>query len=246
MGNQTARRGNVFGIVGCSLGIGTMLIDFSVKLSIAQFAPILAAVAAGAVVGSSIARSVAFTSLPELVAAFHSFVGIAAVMVSLASFMNGVILPPTDAHALDAMHLGSIYIGTFLGGITFTGSLVAFGKLRNLLSSAALTFPGLQHVNVALFGANAAGMAAFMTWPLDMGTGLSLIGLNATLSFIQGYLLTAAIGGADVPVAITVLNSYSGWALAAEGFMLDNTLALLSVLWLVLRVLSSPTSCASR
>ncbi len=224
--NETARKGNTFGVVGCSIGIGATLISFANTISVAQYAPIIGALALGGAVGSSVAKSVEFTSLPELVAAFHSFVGIAAVLVSIASFMNGLAIPMGDHGSLDALHKSSIYVGTFLGGITFTGSLVAFGKLRNLLGSAALNFPGMHQLNLGLALTNLGGFMYFMTAPLDMGTGLAVLGLNTTLSFIQGYILTAAIGGADVPVAITVLNSYSGWAMAAEGFMLENTLCI--------------------
>lgn len=224
--NQTARRGNTLGIVGSSLGIGATLISFAPYISVAQYAPIIGALALGGVVGSTIAKNVEFTSLPQLVAAFHSFVGIAAVLVSIASFMNGFYIPMGEHGSLDNLHKSSIYIGTFLGGLTFTGSLVAFAKLQNLMTSAPLAFSGVQRFNAGLALANAAGLVAFMTMPLTLNSGLALLGFNAALSFTFGYIFTASIGGADVPVAITVLNSYSGWAMAAEGFMLGNTLCI--------------------
>ncbi len=221
---STSRMGNTFGIVGTSVGIVSTLVSFLPSIPIAHMAAIIGAMGAGGVIGTSIAKKVEFTDLPQLVAAFHSFVGIAAVAISIASFMNGYA--HFDEDAMGNVHKAAIYIGTFLGGITFTGSLVAFGKLQGFLSSAPLSFPGMNQVNIALAASNTAGLLYFMSTPAVLSTGLYLLSANSILSFIQGYILIGGIGGADVPVAITVLNSYSGWAMAAEGFMLNNNLCL--------------------
>ena len=221
---STSRMGNTFGIVGTTVGIVSTLISFLPGIPPAHMVAILSAMGVGGAIGTTIAKKVEFTDLPQLVAAFHSFVGIAAVAVSIASFMNGY--SHFDHDAMGSVHKSAIYLGTFLGGITFTGSLVAFGKLQGFLSSAPLRFPGMNQFNIAIAGANAAGLVYFMATPAVLTTGLALLSANSLLSFVQGYILIGGIGGADVPVAITVLNSYSGWAMAAEGFMLQNNMCL--------------------
>lgn len=117
----------------------------------------------------------------------------------------------------------ALFLGTYIGGVTFSGSLVAYGKLQGFLSSAPLMLPGRHLINGGLLAGNAVAMAAFYMDPSMMG-GLGLLGTSAALSTVMGVTLTSAIGGADMPVVITVLNSYSGWALCAEGFMLNNNL----------------------
>lgn len=117
----------------------------------------------------------------------------------------------------------ALFLGTFIGGVTFSGSLVAYGKLQGVLSSSPLHLPGRHLLNSGLLAGNVLAMAAFYMDPSMMG-GLGLLGATAALSTTMGVTLTAAIGGADMPVVITVLNSYSGWALCAEGFMLNNNL----------------------
>lgn len=117
----------------------------------------------------------------------------------------------------------ALFLGTYIGGVTFSGSLVAYGKLQGVLSSAPLLLPGRHVLNAGLLAGNALAMAAFYMDP-SLTVGLGLLGTTAALSTAMGVTLTAAIGGADMPVVITVLNSYSGWALCAEGFMLNNNL----------------------
>merc|ERR1711874_256838 len=115
------------------------------------------------------------------------------------------------------------FLGTFIGGVTFTGSLIAYGKLNGNLSSNPLMLPGRHALNAGLLAANAGAMGYFLVDP-SLSVGLAMLGTTATLSGVMGVTLTMAIGGADMPVVITVLNSYSGWALCAEGFMLNNNL----------------------
>jgi len=164
---------------------------------------------------------VAITDLPQLVAAFHSLVGLGAVGISVASYIAGA--PTLDADPLGVVKKTSIFLGTFIGGVTFTGSLTAFGKLQGLLASKPLLLPGRNAINAALAGVNLPAMYAFMT-TADPTVGLACLGVSTASSFAFGGHATASIGGADMPVVITVLNSYSGWALCAEGFMLANDL----------------------
>jgi NAD(P) transhydrogenase len=165
----------------------------------------------GGAIGTLIGRRVAVTELPQTVAGFHALVGLAAVTTSVASFMIG--LHPSN------LHLVASYLGTFIGGITFTGSIAAFLKLSGY-KTKGWNLPYGQYLNPPLAIANILGLYALVAGPHAIGL-LALF--NATLtSFALGWNITNSIGSADMPVAITVLNSYSGWALCAEGFMLNN------------------------
>merc|ERR1719226_78874 len=145
----------------------------------------------------------------------------AAVLTCVATYIDHF---PTFATAADAtMIKTSLFLGTFIGGVTFTGSLVAYGKLQGVLNSAPLMLPGRHALNGGLLAGNVGAMAYFLMDP-SFTAGISMLGTTAALSSIMGVTLTMAIGGADMPVVITVLNSYSGWALCAEGFMLNNNL----------------------
>jgi H+-translocating NAD(P) transhydrogenase len=216
---KTARLGNALGMLGVSGGVVATIGALQPNpMLLAQMA-IMGAT--GGVIGNSIAQRVAITDLPQLVAAFHSFVGLAAVLTSIGSYAADV-----DHFANDPMgnvEKVSIFAGNFLGGVTFTGSLVAFGKLQGMLSSKPLNLPAKNALNIAM-GLGSAGLGVlFMTYPAAaVGLG-SLVGTTA-LSAGLGAHMTASIGGADMPVVITVLNSYSGWALCAEGFIFNNDL----------------------
>ncbi|KAI4953005.1 hypothetical protein J4E86_006543 [Alternaria arbusti] len=212
----TARRGNFLGILGVFSGFLASLaaVGFSSDV-LTQFAG-LATV--GTVAGLMIGRRITPTSLPQTVAALHSVVGLAAVLTSIGSVLG-------HSGDISTLHMVSAYLGVLIGGVTFTGSIVAFLKLAAKMSSKPLALPGRHLINSTLLGANLATMGAFLTY----APGAPLIGAaclvgNAALSFVKGYTTTAAIGGADMPVVITVLNAYSGFALVAEGFMLDNPL----------------------
>ncbi|KAI4642532.1 uncharacterized protein J4E78_010215 [Alternaria triticimaculans] len=212
----TARRGNFLGILGVFSGFLASLaaVGFSSDV-LTQFAG-LATV--GTLAGLMIGRRITPTSLPQTVAALHSVVGLAAVLTSIGSVLG-------HSGDISTLHMVSAYLGVLIGGVTFTGSIVAFLKLAAKMSSKPLALPGRHLINSTLLGANVATMGAFLTY----APGAPLIGAaclvgNAALSFVKGYTTTAAIGGADMPVVITVLNAYSGFALVAEGFMLDNPL----------------------
>ncbi|CAN7989407.1 unnamed protein product, partial [Ixodes hexagonus] len=175
----------------------------------------------GAGIGLLVAKKIEITDLPQLVAAFHSLVGMAAVLTCLATYMVDYSTFATD----DAANVikAALFLGTYIGGVTFSGSLVAYGKLQGLLNSAPLLLPGRHLLNSGLLAANIGAMAYYFMDD-SMTVGLGCLGTTAALSTLMGFTLTSAIGGADMPVVITVLNSYSGWALCAEGFMLNNNL----------------------
>ncbi|KAL1676988.1 NAD(P) transhydrogenase beta subunit-domain-containing protein [Schizophyllum commune] len=212
----TARHGNILGMLGVGSGILTSLaaVGFPPEVLV-QFA---ALAAIGGTFGTIIGRRTSATELPQMVAALHSVVGLAAVLTSIGS----VVADPAHASTL---HLVTAYLGVVIGGITFTGSIVAFLKLAAKMSSRPLALPGKHLINSGILGLNAATMAAFIaSAPAAPVTAAAFLGASTLLSFIQGFTTTAAIGGADMPVVITVLNAYSGFALVAEGFMLDNPL----------------------
>merc|ERR1712193_553207 len=179
------------------------------------------AAGAGGLIGTAIAKKIEITDLPQLVAAFHSLVGMAAVLTCVATYIDHFPGFATDPAA--TMIKASTFLGTFIGGVTFTGSLIAYGKLNGNLNSNPLMLPGRHALNAGLLAANAGAMGYFLASP-DYNVGLSMLGATSSMGALMGVTLTMAIGGADMPVVITVLNSYSGWALCAEGFMLNNNL----------------------
>merc|ERR1719409_287988 len=177
--------------------------------------------AGGGLLGTGIAKKIEITDLPQLVAAFHSLVGMAAMLTCFATYLDHYPGFATDPAA--TMIKSALFLGTYIGGVTFTGSLIAYGKLNGNLNSNPLMLPGRHALNGGLLAANAGAMGYFLMTP-ELGMGLGMLGTTAALSSVMGVTLTMAIGGADMPVVITVLNSYSGWALCAEGFMLNNNL----------------------
>ncbi|EXJ87689.1 hypothetical protein A1O1_04613 [Capronia coronata CBS 617.96] len=214
----TARTGNLLGILGVFAGIIASLgaVGFSPDV-LAQFGAIAAI---GGIIGALIGRRITPTELPQTVAALHSVVGLAAVLTSVGSVL-------ADVSEISTLHMVTAYLGVLIGGITFTGSIVAFLKLAGRMSSRPTVLPGRHLVNASLLAANAGTMGAFVTMaPGAPAVAAVCLSANTALSFAQGFTTTAAIGGADMPVVITVLNAYSGFALVAEGFMLDNPLLL--------------------
>lgn len=223
---ETARTGNFLGMAGVGLGIAATTTD----MTIAGAGPVAFQQAGllgglGAAIGTGLASKVGPTELPQTVAAFHSLVGIAAMAGAAGEYLG-------NSGDLAVGTLSSIYLATFIGGVTFSGSLVAFGKLSGMMDSAPLQLPGRDQLNLAMLGACTLGMAAFLSPELSSSLlsmdaeslRLASLGMAAAVSTVLGWHLTASIGGADMPVVITVLNSYSGWALCAEGFLLQNPL----------------------
>ncbi|QDS76882.1 hypothetical protein FKW77_003739 [Venturia effusa] len=213
----TARRGNLLGIVGVGTGI-------LASLAAAGFSPEMLAqlgglAILGSLVGARIGLRISPTELPQTVAALHSVVGLAAVLTSIGMVMAHI---ETD---ISILHMVTGYLGVLIGGVTFTGSVVAYLKLAGRMSSKPLKLRGRHAINSSMLAANVGTMGAFLTLaPGSPMIAAAALSANAALSFLKGYTTTAAIGGADMPVVITVLNAYSGFALLAEGLMLSNPL----------------------
>ncbi|MFK8186339.1 MAG: Re/Si-specific NAD(P)(+) transhydrogenase subunit beta, partial [Phormidesmis sp.] len=216
---ETAKRGNLYGIIGMALAIGATAIG----AGITNYAALVAVIIPGVVIGAFLASRVEMTEMPELVAVLHSFVGLAAVLVGIGNYLqpeSGLI------GAEETIHMIEIYVGVFIGAVTFTGSVVAFGKLRAIISSKPLTLPGRHLLNLGLLVGTVA--LGFVFMGAEGTAGLpALLGMCA-LAGLLGMHLVAAIGGADMPVVISMLNSYSGWAAAAAGFMLSNDLLIVT------------------
>ena len=217
---ETARRGNIYGIVGMTIAIAATF--FSGKIE--NFQLLVPLMLGGAVIGAVLAKRVEMTSMPELVVILHSFVGLAAVLVGMASFLD-------PSHDLlegvnRLIHDVEILLGVFIGGVTFTGSVVAFGKLRGSLSGKPLLLPGRHFINLAMVGGSVWLGSEFLNQGHD-AAWISLLIVTA-ISLVLGVHLIVAIGGADMPVVVSMLNSYSGWAAAAAGFMLKNDLLIIT------------------
>merc|ERR1712110_439840 len=215
----TARLGNALGMIGVSTGVAATLGLLQPNPEVLTQMALVAA--AGGGLGTTIAKKIEITDLPQLVAAFHSLVGMAAMLTCFATYLDHYPGFATDPAA--TMIKSALFLGTYIGGVTFTGSLIAYGKLNGNLNSNPLMLPRRHAINGGLLAANAGAMGYFLMTP-ELGMGLGMLGTTAALSSVMGVTLTMAIGGADMPVVITVLNSYSGWALCAEGFMLNNNL----------------------
>ncbi|TXT07406.1 hypothetical protein VHUM_03126 [Vanrija humicola] len=214
----TARFGNTLGILGVFIGLLTAVL--SVHFTKEQLGQLAALTVVGGGAGLLIGRRVSPMALPQTVAALHSVVGLAAVLTSIAC-----VLEPHGHGEVNSLYLTTAFLGVLIGGVTFTGSLVAYGKLAGKMSSRPLRLPGRHLINTSLLAANTATFGAFLTLgPASPVIAAGCLAGNTLLSFIGGYTTSAAIGGADMPVLVTVLNAYSGFALVAEGFMLDNML----------------------
>ena len=217
---ETARKGNIYGILGMALAILATFASGEVE----NFKLLIPLMLGGAVIGAVLAKRVEMTSMPELVAILHSFVGLAAVLVGVVSFIDPSDIELTGTNKL--IHEIEILLGVFIGGVTFTGSVVAFGKLRGSLSGKPMLLPGRHLLNLGMLGASIWLGAQF----IDQGHDQALISLLIVMgiSFVLGVHLIVAIGGADMPVVVSMLNSYSGWAAAAAGFMLKNDLLIIT------------------
>ena len=214
----TARRGNAYGLIGMGVAIVATLMHSQVN----AYANLLLALVIGSGIGAMMAARVAMTAMPELVALLHSFVGLAAVLVGYASYLGG--------HGADeggrAILLTEIFIDVFIGALTFTGSIVAFLKLRGSLSGKPLLLPGRHALNLAMCVASVGLGVAFASAPET--TGLTWLLIMSAIAGVLGVHLVVAIGGADMPVVVSMLNSYSGWTASAAGFMLSNDLLIVT------------------
>jgi len=225
---ETARPGNLLGMAGVTFGLAATTADMSVAgASTVAFEQTALLAGLGTAIGGVLSNGVGPAQLPQTVAAFHSLVGIAAMAGAAGEYFANVGETPTGT-------LLAIYLATFVGGITATGSMIAYGKLSEMLSSKALNLPGRDFLNLGMLSISAFGMALFLNPSLGgfdavvnmdpESIRLASLETVGALSALLGLNLVASIGGPDMPVVITVLNSYSGWALVAEGFMLGNPL----------------------
>ncbi|WP_374764086.1 NAD(P)(+) transhydrogenase (Re/Si-specific) subunit beta [Yunchengibacter salinarum] len=216
---ETSRRGNIAGILGMTIAVVTTVLN----PGIVSYDWIIGAVAVGGIVGYVIARRIAMTAMPQLVAAFHSLVGLAAVLVASAAFLNpgafGIVGADGGITVASKVEMS---LGAAIGAITFSGSIIAFLKLQGLMSGTPIMLPARHWINGLMGLAIIALIAAFSADMALIGGGMEFWVLVA-LSFIIGFLLIIPIGGADMPVVVSMLNSYSGWAAAGIGFTLANT-----------------------
>ena len=217
---ESARQGNLFGIAGMTLAIGATLLAFTPT----SYGLVLGVMAIGGAAGSTLAARVEMTAMPQLVAILHSFVGLAAVLVGFASFLE-----PAGhfSGAEKVVHDIEVFLGVLIGAVTFTGSVAAFGKLQGILSSRPLTLPGRHLINLAI-GIACIWLGILFIGADSLGAGIWPLLIMTGLAFIFGLHMVLAIGGADMPVVISMLNSYSGWAAAATGFMLANDLLIVT------------------
>ena len=213
---ETSRQGNLFGILGMLIAIGVTFL--SVGNFSAGFLYVLGFLVIGGSVGSFIAYKIPMTAMPELVAGFHSLVGLAAVFVAISAFLNPEVFNLGSPGNIKIASLVEMSLGAAIGAITFTGSIIAFLKLRGIMSGSPITFTGQHYLNLTL-GLILLGLIFY----LCKTQGDIWFWTIIIISFLLGVLLIIPIGGADMPVVISMLNSYSGWAAAGIGFTLENT-----------------------
>lgn len=214
---ETASRGNFYGMLGMAIAIVATLADSSVV----AYVPLIGAVAVGTAIGYGMATRVAMTAMPELVALLHSFVGLAAVLVGYAHYLG-----EAQVHPGHTVLLVEIFLDVFIGAITFTGSVIAFLKLRGSMSGNALVLPGRHMLNLA---ALVIGLGLVIPFASASGaSGMTYLFIMTVVAGLLGVHLVMAIGGADMPVVVSMLNSYSGWTAAAAGFMLENDLLIVT------------------
>ena len=213
---ESAKRAVWFGIVGMALAVGATIFGPQVEIT----PELILLIAVGSVIGLVVARRVEMTGMPQLVAALHTFVGAAAVFIGI----NSHIAPPAGlAGAELIIHEVEIFLGVFIGAVTTTGSIIAFGKLSGMLDGKPLTLPGRNILNlIAVLGCVWLG-GMYLNQPADW-----TLYLMTAIALIFGAHLVMAIGGADMPVVVSMLNSYSGWAAAATGFLLGNDLLIVT------------------
>ncbi|MDR2671725.1 MAG: Re/Si-specific NAD(P)(+) transhydrogenase subunit beta [Coriobacteriales bacterium] len=240
--HETSRRGNILGAIGMAIALifiiaGTVMGTFNVVDTnfgwqsieiVTAAAPswaiiaIAIALAGGAAIGILKALKVEMTGMPELIALFHSFVGLAAVLVGWTSYVESAA-----SDHFDALHSGELFVGVFIGAVTFTGSIIAYLKLSAKIKSAPLMLPGRNILNLGALVAFFVLTVLFVLNPAG-AAGLGLLSVMTLLALLLGLHLVASIGGGDMPVVVSMLNSYSGWAAAAAGFTLENDLLIIT------------------
>lgn len=219
---ETARRGNIYGMLGMLIAVLATIFGSQVY----SYEVLTVMMIIGAIIGTTVALRVQMTGMPQLVAMLHSFVGLAAVLVGFANYLD----PMAASHYAGTekiIHDVEIYLGVLIGAVTFTGSVVAFGKLQGIIGSRPLLLPARHFMNL--------GLAIACIWlgvefihPDTFANGLIPLSIMTVIALIFGVHMVMAIGGADMPVVVSMLNSYSGWAAAAIGFMLGNDLLIIT------------------
>lgn len=223
---KTAQRGNTMGAIGMGIALFVTMIIVAFSSEVGPAPAIilmLVALAIGAVIGIYKARHVQMTQMPELVAMLHSFVGAAAVIVGFTSFLTN---PGADSPD-NAFHMGEVGLAIFIGAMTFTGSIVAYGKLSGKMSGKPLTLPGRNWINLGIVVVSVA-LIVWLIFTRGVAAGLIPLILLTILSLVLGAHLVLAIGGGDMPVVVSMLNSLSGWAAAMAGFTLGNDLLIIT------------------
>ncbi|RFS83491.1 Re/Si-specific NAD(P)(+) transhydrogenase subunit beta [Actinomadura spongiicola] len=227
--HESARLGNTYGMLGMAVAlIATVALTIDGDIGLPAFGLLVAAVVVGGLIGLNRAKAVEMTAMPELIALLHSFVGLAAVLVGWSGYLH-VEHHPDGEEAVKlaredmlGIHSAEVFIGVFIGAVTLTGSVVAFGKLSGKLKSAPLMLPGKNALNVAALVAFVALTVVFVIEPDPW----ALVAVTV-VALLLGWHLVASIGGGDMPVVVSMLNSYSGWAAAASGFLLGNDLLII-------------------
>lgn len=217
---ETAKRGVLYGIVGMIIALAATVLGQSTG----GLVYILIAVSIASVIGVALSRKVEMTAMPQLIAILHSFVGLAAVLVGFGSYLD------PEAQALTGasrnIHMVEVYIGIFIGALTFTGSIIAWGKLDGKIRSKALIYPGRHLINIILILVTIVVGVLFTN--ADGTEGMMYLYIMTGIGSFIGIMMVMAIGGGDMPVVVSMLNSYSGWAAAAAGFMLGNDLLIVT------------------
>ena len=213
---ETSRRGNFFGIMGMAIAVSVTIL--SVGNFSTGFLYLVVFLLIGGSIGAFIAFKIPMTAMPELVAGFHSLVGLAAVFVAISAFLNPEVFGLGTAGSIKIASLIEMSLGASIGAITFTGSIIAFLKLRGIMSGSPITFLGQHYLNL-LLGLSLVGLIYYLCVMQSNNLFWTII----AISFLVGILLIIPIGGADMPVVISMLNSYSGWAAAGIGFTLENS-----------------------
>ncbi len=225
---ETSRRGNCYGMAGMTIAVGATILGLAHRElaggALAALAPLAGALLAGTIVGALLAARVKMTQMPELVAILHSFVGLAAVLVGFANYLE----PGAQFTGAErTIHLVETYLGILIGAVTFSGSVIAFGKLSGRIGGKPLLLPARHWLNLAALLA-AAALGWRFVGAQGVAAGLPPLGAMTALALAFGLHMVFAIGGADMPVVVSMLNSYSGWAAAATGFMLSNDLLIIT------------------
>ena len=218
---ETARRGNLYGIIGMVLALAAT----AAKMDAGGWPLFAAVLIPGMLIGAFLASRVQMTSMPELVAILHSFVGMAAVLVGFATYLDPNA--PTISGGEHSLHIGEIFIGVCIGSVTFTGSVIAFLKLRGSIGGKPFMLPGRHMLNLVMLIVTIGLGVAFFMAPTPASGQLPML-IATVITGILGVHFIMAIGGADMPVVVSMLNSYSGWAAAAAGFMLGNDLLIIT------------------